>query len=546
MMQGTELQRFPRVAYFCMEFALHEDLPIYAGGLGVLAGDYLKSAGDLGLPIVGIGILWRQGYTKQKIDRDGRPYDQYPEVSCSAVQDTGVRVKVNLKGREVTCRVSRVEAYRNAPLYLLDVNLPENGEPWLTDRLYGCAGDDRIAQEVILGVGGVRALRALGIAVDVYHFNEGHAVLAGLELIREKMIQGQNFGQAWQATRREVVFTTHTPVPAGNETHHLGALAYVGGSLDLQREQIVAIGGEPFNMTVAGLRLSRMTNAVSRLHAETSKIMWSGVSGAAPIVPVTNGVHPGTWQDPAIARAFTAGEDLWLPHQEAKRNLLALVHARTGRNLPADGLLIGFARRAAPYKRGDLLFRRPELVEPLFAAGRLQLILAGKAHPADGIGKEIIAKMVRAAQRYPKAVVFLEDYDLTLGKALTRGCDVWLNNPRRPLEASGTSGMKAAMNGVLNLSVLDGWWPEGCRHGQTGWQIGRGQTDSPDQDERDAADLYAVLSHEVLPAFEGEHSRWEWMMRNSIEMAQEFSSHRMLADYCRLMYAESGDKQASA
>ena len=545
-MQGTESQGFPRVAYFCMEFALHEDLPIYAGGLGVLAGDYLKSAGDLGLPVVGIGILWRQGYTRQRIGQDGRPYDQYPEMSCPAVQDTGVRVKVDLKGNVVTCRVSRVEAYRNAPLYLLDVDLPENNEPWLTDRLYGNTGDDRIAQEIILGVGGVRALRALGITVDVYHFNEGHAVLAGLELIREKMAHGQNFGQAWQATRHEVVFTTHTPVPAGNETHHLGALTYVGGSLGLLREQIVAIGGEPFNMTVAGLRLSRVANAVSRLHAETTRTMWNGVNEAAPIIPVTNGVHPGTWQDPAIARAFTTGTDLWLPHQEAKQALLASVRARTGFSPPPNGLLLGFARRAAPYKRGDLIFRHPELVEPLFAAGRLQLILAGKAHPADGIGKDIIARMVQTAQRYPGAVVFLEDYDLALGRALTRGCDVWLNNPRRPLEASGTSGMKAAMNGVLNLSVLDGWWPEGCRHNKTGWRIGQGHTDAPDQDERDAADLYAVLLQEVLPIFEENRPRWEWMMRNSIEMAQGFSSHRMLADYYRLMYTEPSDERASA
>lgn len=532
----------PRVAYFCMEFALHKDLPIYAGGLGVLAGDYLKSAHDLGLPVVGVGILWQKGYTRQLIDGDGRPYDSYPALETDCVRDTGVRVTVTIKGRQVVCRVSVVDCYGNAPLFLLDVNLPENEERWLTDRLYGGSGDDRIAQEIILGVGGLRALRALGIQADVFHFNEGHAVLAGIELIREKMARGRSFAQAWHATREEVVFTTHTPVPAGNEVHHLGALRYVGAFNGLSHEEMAAIGGDPFNMTVAGLRLSRIANAVSQLHAETARTMWAGVENGARIIAVTNGVHAGTWQDPALAEAFAGGGDLLGPHQAAKEALLSLVEQRTGQSL-RGGLLIGFARRAAPYKRGDLLFTRPEIIEPMLAAGRVKLIYAGKAHPDDGHGREMVARMVRIARQYANAVAFLEDYDLTLGQALTRGCDLWLNNPRRPMEASGTSGMKAALNGVLNLSVLDGWWPEGCRHGVCGWQFGDA---APHDDAEDAAKLYAVLREEVLPVFEGDRAGWLRMMRESIKMAGSFTAERMVKEYYEKLYRREHAAQASA
>ena len=535
----------PHVAYFCMEFALHEELPIYAGGLGVLAGDYLKSACELGLPVLGVGIAWQRGYTHQFIGLDGHPYDLYPNLDADKVRDTGVRVTVPIRGREVICRVSKVDAYGNVPLYLLDVNLPENEERWLTDRLYGGSGDDRIAQEIVLGVGGIRALRALSFPIDTYHFNEGHAVLAGLELIREKTRLGLSFTQAWHDTRNEIVFTTHTPVPAGNETHHPCALEYVGANGTLTREQMVAIGGDPFNMTVAGLRLSRTANAVSQLHAETANLMWGGIPGTGRIIPITNGVHPGTWQDPAIAEAASSGGDLLVPHRAAKQRLLDLVAERTGRVFDPAALLIGFARRAAPYKRGDLIFSRPDLIEPLFNTGRLVLILSGKAHPADGHGREIIARLVEMSRRYPKGVVFLEDYDMALGRALTRGCDIWLNNPRRPQEASGTSGMKAAMNGVLNLSVLDGWWPEGCQHGVNGWQIGD-ETSGTRQDAADAADLYQVLLHEVMPTFERDHAKWHDMMHASIVMSRSFSSHRMVAQYQRELYARTDQARATA
>ncbi|MGE5599709.1 MAG: alpha-glucan family phosphorylase [Bacteroidota bacterium] len=535
-MQDRDARR--KVAYFCMEYALHEELPIYAGGLGVLAGDYLKSAADLGLPVVGIGILWQKG-TRQAIGEDGWPRDFSTDVSSPKIRDTGVRVSVSIRGREVKCRVSMVEGYGNAPLYLLDVDLPENEERRITDRLYCGSSEDRIAQEIVLGIGGIRALRALGLAVDLYHFNEGHAVLAGLELIREKMALGMGFEEAWRATREQVVFTTHTPVPAGNETHDLGLLEYMGGNNSLPREQMARIGGDPFNMTLAGLRLARSANAVSALHARTAREMWSGANGAAPIIPITNGVHPGTWQDPAVAEAFARGAALTEPHRAAKERLLRLVAERTGRDFHG-GLLIGFARRAAAYKRGDLILARPEVIESPLSTGRLRLLYAGKAHPDDHHGKEIVARLVGLARRFPHAVAFLEDYDLMLGRTLTQGCDVWLNNPRPPQEASGTSGMKAAMNGVLNLSILDGWWPEGCRHGENGWRFA-GSGD----DLRDADELYRVLLDEVVPAYADE-GRWDRMMRASVRMAQEFSSHRMIAEYYNKLYMPENEERATA
>ncbi|NLJ59976.1 MAG: alpha-glucan family phosphorylase, partial [Firmicutes bacterium] len=288
----------PRVAYFCMEYGLHEELKTYAGGLGILAGDYLKSACDLGLPVVGIGILWRQGYTQQMIGPDGRPFDAYPCYSYDFLKDTKKTVNVRIRGRNVKCKIWMLDKYKNAPLYLLDTNLPENEDKWITGQLYGGFGEDRIAQEIVLGVGGVRALRALGIDVDVYHFNEGHAVFAGVELIREKMARmGLSFDESMALTRHEVVFTTHTPIKEGNEVHKHNILRYMGAYNGLSQGQMVRIGGEPFNMTVAGLRLSRIASAVAKLHGVTSNRMWQDVSDKAPIISITNGVHPGTWRD---------------------------------------------------------------------------------------------------------------------------------------------------------------------------------------------------------------------------------------------------------
>ncbi len=296
------------------------------------------------------------------------------------------------------------------------------------------------------------------------------------------------------------------------------------------------IGGDPFNMTVAGLRLARLANAVAELHGRTARQMWQRVAGICPIIFITNGVHPGTWQDPKIRAAYQSGTDLWASHQEAKKNLLDYIAVRAGAQFDMNALTVGFARRAASYKRSNLIFQDPAVINPMLRSGKLQLVFAGKAHPQDGHGKDIVANLVAKAREFPNSVVFLENYDMRLGQLLTRSCDVWLNNPRRPQEASGTSGMKAAMNGVLNLSVLDGWWPEGCQHGVNGWQIGEAY-EGPEQDERDRRALYHTLFNEVMPVYYHDRNRWEQMMRASIEMGvSQFSTHRMLREYYEQLY----------
>ncbi|MBS2029167.1 MAG: alpha-glucan family phosphorylase [Deltaproteobacteria bacterium] len=533
----------PRVAYFCMEFGLNEDLPIYAGGLGILAGDYMKSCGDLKLPVTGIGLYWGHGYTQQRIGQDGYPYDEFPATHSDKVVDTGKRVSVPVQGLCVTCRILEVKGYGTAPLYLL---APIEAEHlWITERLYGGSAYVRVAQEILLGIGGVRALRALGIDVQRYHFNEGHAVFAGVELIRERMKAGASFEQALAGVREQIVFTTHTPVEAGNEVHPHDILQTMNAYGTLTTAQMKQLGGDPFNMTVAGLRLSSHANAVAQLHGETARAMWAGVDHAAPIVAVTNGVHAPTWQD-ARVRAVAKQGDFWAAHQACKNELFAEIEKRNGVKLRPDVLTIGFARRAAPYKRSDLIFRKPDRIAKYLREGKVQLIFSGKAHPQDELGKRIVANLYKMAREFSGQVVFIQNYDMHIGRLLTRGCDVWLNNPRRPLEASGTSGMKAAMNGVLNLSVLDGWWPEGCEHGVNGWKIGDGY-EGPDADEKDLDSLYAVLENEVMPAY-ANPEKWVSMARASIEMSHwRFSSDRMVQDYFSQLYApEAGVKRAAS
>ncbi|HYY06846.1 MAG TPA: alpha-glucan family phosphorylase [Candidatus Limnocylindria bacterium] len=520
------------VAYFCMEFGLHEEFPIYAGGLGILAGDFLKAARDLGLPVVGVGLRWARGYSRQRIGDDGAPVDEFPEYSADFLADTGARVRVRVAGREVEARVWRTERWGNAPLLLLEPVAAE--DRWITHRLYEPTLDRRVAQEILLGVGGVRALAALGLDVDAYHFNEGHAVFAGVAMIAERMAAGAGFRAAWDAVRERIVFTTHTPVPAGNEVHPLGELRRLGACCDLGDDEMRTIGGDAFNMTVAGLRLSRRANAVSALHGEVSRAMWHDVEGASEILAITNGVHVPTWQDARIRDARGAADRLWAAHQMLKRELLAAVAERTGVHLRPDVLTLGFARRAAGYKRADLIFADPARIEPLLAGRRVQLVFAGKAHPDDGDGRRLVAALVAMARRWPGAVVFVPDYDMGLARRLTRGADVWLNNPRRPLEACGTSGMKAALNGVLNFSVPDGWWPEACRHGENGWAIGDG-SDTDQGRELDA--LYDTLEREILPAW-ADRARWLAMMAASIATVEErFSAERMVREYFARLYA---------
>ncbi|NOT34323.1 MAG: alpha-glucan family phosphorylase [Candidatus Eisenbacteria bacterium] len=526
--------RVPHTAYFCMEYGLHESFPIYSGGLGVLAGDFIKSARDLGRPLVAVGLLWERGYTVQRIGPDGLPFDAYPEYDHSFLRDTGVRIRVRVLGNEVPCAVKVTDRYGHVPLYLIEPLRTE--DRWITHRLYEAGADVRVAQEILLGIGGVRALNWLGIPVSTYHFNEGHAVFAGIEMIAERMEAGLAFPDAWADTRRRIVFTTHTPVTAGNEQHAVPDLRRLGACLELSGAEMRAIGGDPFNMTVAGLRLARAANAVSQLHGETARAMWAHVSDAAPILAITNGVHAPTWQSAAVRDAQRDASALWAAHEVHRAELRAAISARTGHAPEPGTLLVGFARRAAAYKRSDLVLQDPVRLEALLESQPVSFVFAGKAHPDDKAGKAIIGRIVAAQHRYPGRVTFLENYDMALGRLLTRGCDVWLNNPILPLEASGTSGMKAALNGVLNLSILDGWWPEGCEHGVNGWAI-----ESPKTGD-DAADLDAlhhVLREQVLTAW-AMPERWRAMMSASIAMAEEkFTSDRMVEEYFERIYPES-------
>ncbi len=538
----------PRVAYFCMEYGLDTTFPIYAGGLGILAGDHMKSAGDLRAPITGIGLMWDEGYTRQVIATGGGLEDQYPKTSRDAVRRLDVTLEVSVRGKKVPLRAWKVERFITSNLYLLE---PEHEEDrWITQRLYGGGNEERLAQEIVLGVGGVRLLEALKLPIDLYHFNEGHAVFAGLELLRSVKFGGSSLTERMDKLRPHVVFTTHTPVPAGNEVHDLALMRKMDADVGFSDAELESIGGSPFSMTVAGLRMARLANGVAELHGETARQMWKNVEGAAPIIAITNGVHAPTWQDARIRAALVTGKaraqqdsELWGAHQKMKAELIEEIAARTGIKLSVDRLLIGFARRAATYKRADLLISDEHALQKLFDAG-VQIVYAGKAHPRDVQGKALIGKLIDAAKKHPSEVVFLQNYDMRLGALLTRGTDIWLNNPRRPLEASGTSGMKAAMNGVPNLSILDGWWPEGCEHGVTGWKIGDAdpkddafdETDMARVDRRDQDLLHQTLETDVLPAYK-DRARWLPIMRASIAMSEwRFSSDRMIEDYVTKVY----------
>lgn len=533
-------EKKPKVAYFCMEFGLHEDFRIYSGGLGILAGDILKAAKDANDPMVAVGILWRQGYTDQKVDENGFPYDSYHEYHYDFLEDTNVTVNVKIRGRQVKVKVWKCTKYGNVPLYLLDTNVPGNSDWYITGQLYGWFDEERIAQELVLSIGGVKALRALGIDVDIYHFNDSHPVFAGIEMIREKMDQdGLDFEDALAEVKKHIVFTTHTPVVAGNEVHEHDLLQYMGAYDGLTYGQMVKLGGEPFSMTAAGLRLSYKANAVAQLHGETAREMWKDIPGGKDIIAITNGVHNGTWQDSELYNTYKSKGDIWGRHMALKRAMIEEINRRNNVKLDENVLTIGFARRAAPYKRSDLIFRDKKVISNLLKNHKLQIVFAGKAHPNDLTGKQIIANLVKITKEYPDSVVFIQNYDMAVGKMLTRGCDVWLNNPARPMEASGTSGMKAAMNGVLNFSVLDGWWPEGCKHGVTGWQIGGGY-EGEDCDKVDSTSLYKGLSEEVVPTYYDNHDKWVEMMGNSIEMSSwQFSAARMVKEYYEKMYSKA-------
>jgi len=558
----------PRVAYFSMEFGLHESLRLYSGGLGVLAGDHLRSASDLGVPMAGVSLMYRRGYFRQVIDGTEQ-LAAYPEADLSRLpvrlvldpQGAPVTVDVPIAGESVSVRIWRLDVGR-CPLFLLDTDSP------LNHALYGGETWMRIRQEALLGLGGVRALRALGPDVDVYHLNEGHCAFAGLQLAADTVAAGGTWAEALQAASQRCVFTTHTPVPAGHDRFGWEAVNRALGpwrdSLGLPEGAFMDRGrvdptdlGEPLCMTVLALRGARSSNGVSRLHGVVSREMWGALG--ADIGHVTNGVHPVFWSSPTTRALFdevTPGwrERPWDPRtwdgfrgvpddvlagwrRQNRGGLLAEVARRSGVRLDPDRLTVGFARRFAPYKRGALLFTEPQRLRALLED--VQIVFAGKAHPRDVEGRRILEEIVRWTHHrdFRGRVVFLEDYDIALGRILTAGADVWLNNPRRPREASGTSGQKVILNGGLNLSILDGWWPEGF-DGSNGWAIddGRDWDDVAAQDEHDATRLYEILEGEVVPDFGG--PAWMERIRCSVATcAPLFTSHRMVRDYARQIYA---------
>ena len=610
--EGGVLGSMP-VAYFSAEFGIHESAPIYSGGLGVLSGDHIKSASGLGVPLVALGLFYDQGYFKQQLDDDGWQREEYQDTKVDNLPmepardpaGKSITIEIDTTSGRLLAKVWLMRVGR-VPLYLLDCdvegNSPEDRE--LTSRLYGGDLRTRIRQELVLGVGGVKALRALGIKPGVYHLNEGHSAFAPLEVIRERMQDdGVSFDEALREVAKHTVFTTHTPVPAGHDRfdgglidEHLGPLRQ---KLGISHEQLMGLGRvepqnehESFCMTVIGLKLSRRANAVSSLHGYVSRRMWAHlwpwrVEEEVPIGHITNGVHIPSWLAYPMSQLYDKylgpewhlrmGEpdawqniykvdpgELWETHNTLKTRLLEFVRRRVSRQcrrrnedpsiieaarsvLDPSALTIGFARRFATYKRADLFLQQLDRITDLIddANRPVQFIFAGKAHPADEPGKRLIQRIanLRHDPRFAGRVVFIEDYDMNVTRHMIQGVDVWLNNPRRPLEASGTSGQKAVLNGGLNCSVLDGWWAE-AYNGLNGFAIGNGTSHANDEinDARDGEDLLRVLEEEVIPLFydrdyDGLPYRWIERMTNSIAtLAARFSAHRMVSDYVQKSY----------
>jgi starch phosphorylase len=616
-------ERFPdlagqSIAYFSAEFALHQSLPIYAGGLGVLAGDHCKEASDLGVPLIGVGFMYPQGYFHQHVSAEGWQEESYEKLNWA---DTAIEpartatgepciTAVPLGDRTVLVAVWRVRLGR-VKLYLLDTDLEENA-PWdrsLSARLYGGDRETRVQQEIILGIGGIRALRQLGSQPAVYHLNEGHAGFVVLQRIRELIDQGTSFDHALEEVRRTTVFTTHTPVPAGHDAFPFAMiekhLSGAWGSLGSHRARFLALGeydsgaGAEFNMTALALRAAGSTNAVSRLHGEVTRRMWASIWPGTPVddVPVqsvTNGVHVPTWVSAEMMQLFerhlgsdwidrhddpalwdrvldVPDEELWRVREALRQYLFGFMRERArslwtddrvsaarvlvaGTLLDTHALTIGFARRFTGYKRPDLIFRDPaRLARILTTPGRpVQLVFAGKSHPADDIGKHHLQRVYRHAAdpAFAGRIAFVEDYDLHVAHFLAQGCDVWLNNPRKPMEASGTSGIKASINGVPHLSVGDGWWAEGY-DGRNGWVIEGGATgDDGAIDAADAEALYQLLEREVVPAFydrgrDNIPHRWLQVVKQAIRsVAPRFSARRMVKEYVERMYAPAARQHA--
>jgi starch phosphorylase len=595
------------IAYFCAEYGFHESLGIYSGGLGVLAGDHMKTASDMALPAIGVGLLYRKGYFRQSIDADGHQEHNYPDydlsrLPLSRVQDASglpLTVTVELPGRDLSVAVWLAQVGR-VPVLLLDTDRPENADSDrpITNILYVRGREMRLHQELVLGIGGVRALRALGLTPAAWHLNEGHSALLLAERAREYVAGGLTLEKAWEAVRRDSVFTIHTPVSAGNERFDIDLVRRLagpildGGGVPVDRVLELGLGvdGDPgqFDMTAFSLRLTSGANAVSHLHGQTANATWQGVTDR-PILGITNGVHGPTWVGSPIVELLEAlganlddldagreagrfwermeripARELWEAHVRQKRELALFARGRLRNQFARHGeapavlaeledaldpniFTIGFARRFATYKRAGLLFSDIDrLARMLWDEERpVQIIFAGKAHPADRPGQKVIQEIFQRS-RSPQLrgrVFILEDYDMRVGRFLVQGVDVWLNNPRRPLEASGTSGMKAAQNGVPNISVLDGWWDEGYE-GDNGWAIGgrEASTDEAAQDWSDAQDLYRLLEEQLVPAYydrdkAGIPPRWVETMRRAMATSLwRFSTTRMLQEYTEGLY----------
>lgn len=554
------------VAYFSMEIGLDPAIPTYSGGLGVLAGDTLRAAADLGVPVVGVTLLYRRGYVRQSLGPQGHqseaPHEWSPE---KALQPLPPRVSVAIEGRPVLLRAWRymVEGASggSVPVYFLDSDLLENSplDRGLTDHLYG--GDDRyrLCQEVILGMGGVAMLGALGHdGVHAYHMNEGHSALLALALLAEKT-GGRPLDSAStsdvETVRQACVFTTHTPVPAGHDNFSFGLVERVMGEAQAGAlRRLACCPADMLNMTYLALFFSRYVNGVAMRHGEISRGMYPGY----PVNSITNGVHAATWTAPPLQRLFDRYmpewrgdnhylryaigiplDDIRQAHAEAKRDMLAEVHRRTGVSLDPGVMTIGFARRATAYKRADLLLSDVSRLKRIVSqAGPLQMVYAGKAHPRDEGGKAVIRRVFEAAAALREAlpVVWVPDYDMSLGRVLCGGADLWVNTPQKPQEASGTSGMKAALNGVPSLSVLDGWWIEGHVEGVTGWSIGDSWT-TPSDGAAEAASLYDKLEYLVVPTYYNRPQAYAGTMRSAIAMnGSFFNAQRMVAQYVKNAY----------
>ena len=573
--KGVEARNYSNMdghaAYFSMEIAIQPDMPTYSGGLGVLAGDTLRAASDLGIPLAAVTLAHRKGYFRQSLDAQGQQTEASQPWDPSRLPLEGPRVAVTIEGRPVFIQAWRYDMEgvtgHTIPIYLLDTDLDQNDprDRTLTDHLYGGDNDYRLAQEIVLGMGGARMLEALAYNVNVYHMNEGHAALLTVAVL-EKQLNGGAFSSAQErdleAVKQKCVFTTHTPVPAGHDRFTMEqAYRILGPEYVHLLERIGGSHDGMLNMTYIALNFSRFVNGVAMMHMKVSREMFPGVQ----IDGITNGVHAGTWTGPEMKAVFDQHFPRWkednihlryaidIPaaeiataHLAQKRTLFAVVKERTGVELDEKVFTIGFARRVATYKRADLLFSDPErLARMAEAFGGLQILYGGKAHPHDMPGKALIRRVFEAAAKLTSArmhIVYLENYEWSLGQLLTSGVDLWLNNPERPLEASGTSGMKAALNGVPSLSILDGWWIEGCTEGVTGWAI-----EDSASSEQEAENLYSKLEKAVLPLYYQKRDEWNTMMGTTIaHNGSFFNTQRMLQQYLVNAYYPEKEQHFSA